>query len=201
MSDDIVQRLRDDAKFGNPAWHGWCLRLAHEAADEIERLRARLAEYEGQTQSALTPEDIGMVPERNVLVDVAGVTIKCRAVEDLWKFPGTQEGSYEALLWKFPGELEDSYDARHEDSAGDDDSGRDAGTDGRDVGDGVPVPGGVRADRVREGMPDRYPWGDLVADGDPLPFTDPRGDADTYADHHANHYIDPNADPDSYGDT
>lgn len=131
MSDrDIVSRLYMEAG-SYPHGH----ELYEDAAAEIERLRDRLAKYEGRTQ---------------------------------W--------------WL--GDDTERYDARHEDSVGDDDSGGDAGADGSDVGDGVPVPGGVRADRVREGLPDRYPWGDLDADWDPDTYADPRGDLDTYADHH-----------------
>lgn len=38
--DDIVERMLDWAKLGNPGWHIPCIRLLEEGAAEIERLTA-----------------------------------------------------------------------------------------------------------------------------------------------------------------
>ena len=36
---DLVERMLDSAKLGNPGWHIPCIQLLREGADEIERLR------------------------------------------------------------------------------------------------------------------------------------------------------------------
>ncbi len=35
---DLVERMLDSAKLGNPGWHIPCIRLLREGADEIDRL-------------------------------------------------------------------------------------------------------------------------------------------------------------------
>ena len=64
MSDDIVDRLREQAAWMETSWHdpsAYVINMQREAADEIVRLRTRVAELEAelvQSDSAWTFLDI-----------------------------------------------------------------------------------------------------------------------------------------------
>ena len=84
MADDLVQRLREHADRvagggpGDATYDPETLALEHEAADEIERLRAEVAELvQVLSETATAHDDLACEHEAAVDADAAA---RCRAV-------------------------------------------------------------------------------------------------------------------------